>query len=127
MNIGNKLKSLRIEKGFQPLDMAEKLNISETTYRRYERNESSPDIKMLEKIANLYDISINDIIKEDKYVFYNSKNKGDNIGNVVINQLSEKLNEQYELRLKEKDELIRLLQEQNSALKEEIVLLKKPS
>lgn len=106
MNIGAKLKSLRVEKGFEPLDMAEKLNISETTYRRYERNESAPDLNMLEKISKIYEISISDILKEDSYTFYNTKNKGDNIGNVVINQLSEKIIEQYETRLKEKDEII---------------------
>jgi transcriptional regulator with XRE-family HTH domain len=107
MNIGAKLKSLRVEKGFEPLYMAEKLSISETTYRRYERNESAPDLNMLEKISKIYEITISDILKEDSYTFYNTKNKGDNIiGNVVISQLSEKLIEQYETRLKEKDEII---------------------
>jgi transcriptional regulator with XRE-family HTH domain len=105
MNIGNKLKSLRVEKGYESVLMADKLGISETTYRRYERNESAPDINMLEKIAKVYDIELFDLLKDDKLVFNQQNKKGDNNG-LVINQLSEKLIEQYEIRLKEKDEMI---------------------
>jgi transcriptional regulator with XRE-family HTH domain len=50
MDIGNKLKSLRIQKKLEAVNMADLLKISETTYRRYERNESAPDFNMLEKL-----------------------------------------------------------------------------
>jgi hypothetical protein len=52
-------------------------------------------------------MSITDLLKDDSYTFINTKNKGDNIGNVVINHLSEKLIEQYELRITEKDGVIK--------------------
>ena len=39
MKIGNKLKSLRVNKGYTPDFVAEKLGIALITYRRYERNE----------------------------------------------------------------------------------------
>lgn len=43
MKIGAKLKTLRTAKDFEPVDVAEKLGISKSTYGRYERNETVPD------------------------------------------------------------------------------------
>ncbi len=106
MNIGNKIKTLRTAKKIEPIVLAEKLGISLSTYRRYERNESFPDINMLEKLSEVFEIDLSEILKDDSYTFYNTKNKGENIGNVVINYLSEKLIEQYEKRLQEKDFII---------------------
>lgn len=110
MKIGNKLRALRTSKGYDSTDVAEKLGVSKTTYGRYERNETAPDINMIEKIANLYDIEIYELLIDDKLVFNQNNKKGDNNG-VVINYLSEKLIEQYEIRIKEKDEIIRILKE----------------
>ncbi len=113
MKIGTKLKTLRTAKGFEPVDVAEKLGISKSTYGRYERNETVPDGTMLEKIAEVYEIDLVELFNDESYTFYNHKNKGDNIGNVVINNLSEKLNEQYEARIND-------LKEQNNELKERL-------
>jgi transcriptional regulator with XRE-family HTH domain len=112
MEIGNKLKSLRIEKGFETIMMADRLGISDTTYRRYERNESTPDLNMLEKIAKALDKNIFDLLPET-INYSNVKQKGGVAFayNSTINQLSEKLIEQYELRIKEKNDMIALLKE----------------
>ncbi len=109
MNIGNRLKSLRIEKQFEPLDMAIKIGVSETTYRRYERNEACPDLNVLEKMAQALDKSIVELIPHEHLTQNNTFKKegiavAQNLG--VINGLSEKLMEQYENRLKDKDLLI---------------------
>lgn len=104
MNISHIIKSLRILKKLEPIHMAELLGVSINTYRKYERNETSPDINMLEKIANIYDISIIDLLEKDD-VTINNENKNIKIENfLIINQLSKKLIEQYVDRLKEKDE-----------------------
>ena len=71
MNIGNKLKSLRIEKNLEPLDMAIKIGVSETTYRRYERNEASPDLNVLEKMAGALEKNVLDFLP-DNVVFENN-------------------------------------------------------
>jgi transcriptional regulator with XRE-family HTH domain len=110
MEIGKKLRSLRIEKGYETVMMAEKLGVSETTYRRYERNESAPDLNMLEKMAIALDKNIFDLLPET--INYSNKKQKGGVAfayNSTINQLSDKLIEQYELRIKEKDEMIALL------------------
>jgi transcriptional regulator with XRE-family HTH domain len=109
MNIGNKLKSLRVEKRFEPLDMALKLGISETTYRRYERNEASPDLNMIEKIATILDKNVLELIPNE-FVSQVNTFKKDGVGlayHYSVNQLSEKVIELYDKRLEEKDAIIK--------------------
>jgi transcriptional regulator with XRE-family HTH domain len=106
MKIGNKLKSLRVNRGYTPDFVADKLGVSLITYRRYERNESVPDVNMIEKIANTYEISIADLLVDDNIVLSKGQNGGTSNNAIIINQLSEKLIEQYEIRIKEKEEII---------------------
>lgn len=113
MDIGKKLRSLRVEKGFETVMMADKLGISETTYRRYERNESAPDLNMIEKIAAVLGKNFFDLLPETINQTNNDQKGGVAFAyNSTINQLSEKLIEQYEIRINEKDEIIELLKKQ---------------
>jgi transcriptional regulator with XRE-family HTH domain len=109
MKIGEKLKTLRTSKGYTPEIVSEKIGVSKTTYGRYERNESVPDLNILENIANLYELEMFELLSDEKIILNQNNKKGDNNG-LVINQLSEKLIDQYEKKLKtkiNKDEKIR--------------------
>jgi transcriptional regulator with XRE-family HTH domain len=125
MDIGNKLKTLRVQKKFEPITMAEKLGVSINTYRKYERNEAAPDVNMLEKIAKIHDISIIDLFKEEGLTFNNNENKDCNINNLVINQMSEKLLEQKDKIIAEKDIRLAEKEERIQELKEIIAELKR--
>jgi transcriptional regulator with XRE-family HTH domain len=120
MDIGNKLKTLRVQKKLEPINMAELLKISVNTYRKYERNESAPDTNMLEKIAKIHEIEVSDLLKNDKYIFNNNENKDCNINNLVINNLSEKVIELYEKRLEDKDVIIAGKDEIIASLKQQL-------
>ena len=111
MKIGNKLKSLRTGKGYSPENVADRLWVSLITYRRYERNESVPDINMIEKIAAIYEISAVDLLQNENIILSKDQSGGVSNNALIINQLSEKLIEQYEYRIKEKDEFINVLKE----------------
>jgi transcriptional regulator with XRE-family HTH domain len=107
MKIGSKLKGLRVEKGYTTVAMAEILGISDPTYRRYEADKNIPDIMMLDKMAKALDKNYIDLLPKDCTEQYNYDQKGgvtvnQNIG--TINHLSEKIIEQLELRIIEKDE-----------------------
>lgn len=121
MKIGQKLKGMRIEKGFSTIEVAEKLDISDSTYRRFETDKSFPDIFTLDKIAKMYDKNLSDLLPEGITIINN--NTGENFDNAgyVINNQSEKLIEQYEIRLKEKDELMAVRLKEKD---EQIALLK---
>lgn len=62
MNIGHRIKTLRIARQIEPLVMAEKIGISESTYRRYERNESEPTLSIIIKLTNILDVKITDFL-----------------------------------------------------------------
>lgn len=114
MKVGNKIKGLRVEKGITTSIMAEKLGISEPTYRRYEADKSFPDIMMIDKIAKVLEKSFMDLLPNECLIQNNNDQKGglavtQNLG--TINNLSEKLIEQFEKRIVEKDDSIKELKE----------------
>lgn len=123
MKIGSKIKGLRVEKGMTTTTMAERLGISEPTYRRYENDKSFPDIAMVDNIAKVLEKNFMDLLP-DSIVFTNYDQKG-GIAlayQSTINQQNDKLVEQCEKRifekcehLKEKDEQ---LKEKDKRLKE---------
>ena len=106
MEIGNRLKSLRVKKGYSSELVSEKLRISLVTYRRMERNESIPDINIIERIANIYEIAIADVLTDDEIVMSQNQSGATSNNAIILNQLSEKLIEKYEERIKEKDRII---------------------
>ncbi len=114
MLLGKKLKSLRTAKGFSPDIVAERIGVSKSTYGRYERDETTPDLKSLEMLAQLYEIEIYELLTDDKIFFTQNNKKSTGNGFYVYNNLSDKLIEQLELRIKEKDELIALLKSELS-------------
>jgi len=66
MNIGKKLKDSRTKLQLSQEEVAEKLNITRQTLSNWENNKSYPDILNIIELSNLYPISIDELIKEDK-------------------------------------------------------------
>lgn len=53
-----RLTQLRNERGLTRKEIAEKLNIDQTTYGKYELSKRQPDYQMLEKLASFFGVSI---------------------------------------------------------------------
>ena len=66
IKIGAFLKELRKEKGLTQEQLAEKLNVSGRTVSRWETGSNMPDIGMLVVIADLYEVSILEIIAGER-------------------------------------------------------------
>lgn len=105
MEIGKKLRTLRAERGFTQEKMADLLSIPQASYSNLENNKGKIDLKTIQKIAEIYEMDVIDLLKDEGLSFHQNNTKGDNNG-LVMNQISDKLIEQYEIRLKEKDEAI---------------------
>lgn len=58
--------SLRKEKGWTQLEVAEKLNVTDKAVSKWERGIGFPDIKMIEPIAEVFDVSILEIMRSEK-------------------------------------------------------------
>src|SRR5699024_4988661 len=63
---GEKLKQLRKEKGWSQEHLAEKLNVSRQAVYKWEANKGYPDITNLIEISEIFDVTIDELIKEDK-------------------------------------------------------------
>lgn len=66
VEIGEKLKQCRSQKQLTQADVAEKLHVSRKTVSGWETGRSYPDIKMLVKLATLFDISLDDLLNNER-------------------------------------------------------------
>ena len=58
-----RLKELRLTKGISQKEIAEHLGITVAAYSLYERGNREPKIAILRKIAEYYDVSIDDLLE----------------------------------------------------------------
>lgn len=65
MNFGNSLSGARKKSGLSQEDVAEKLGVSRQTISKWETNETLPDIRQAKKLAQLYRLSLDDLISFD--------------------------------------------------------------
>lgn len=56
--IGNRLKSLRDDKGLTQADVAKVLGVSRTTYTQYETGKSEPDLATVNRLAEFFNVSV---------------------------------------------------------------------
>ena len=60
--LGNNIKILRKQKGYSQETLAEQLNVVRQTISKWEKGYSVPDAEMLERIANLFEVSVSEIL-----------------------------------------------------------------
>ena len=66
MEIGKKLKDARMKSGFTQEAVAEKINMSRQTISNWENEKSFPDIVNVIKLSDLYNISLDQLLKGDE-------------------------------------------------------------
>ena len=65
MEIGKRLAKIRKEKGYKQKDLADKLNVSQQVISNIERDATSPDLDFLRGVADLYCMSIDELIERE--------------------------------------------------------------
>ncbi len=65
MSVNNKIRALRELNNWSQEDMAERLNMSKSSYSRLERDERKLDLVKLEKLAAIFKIDIGELIASD--------------------------------------------------------------
>ena len=66
MVIGNKLKNARNEKGITQEQAAELLGVTRQSISNWENNRSYPDIISVIKMSDIYSVSLDHLLKEEK-------------------------------------------------------------
>ncbi|VGM94780.1 Predicted transcriptional regulator [uncultured Avibacterium sp.] len=126
MKVNEKIRFLRESKNWSQEEMASKLGMSTRGYSKIERGESSLTIPKLEKIVEVFDTDILEVMSlgEKNVVFF--KESGNNHSLNIINptsqdlvnevtQLKQTIEHQLEL-LQQKDHIIELQSSQIKAL-----------
>lgn len=62
MTLGERLAKIRKEKGYLQKDLAQLLNVSQQIISNIERNSTAPDIDFLKGVADVYEISLDELI-----------------------------------------------------------------
>lgn len=65
-NIAANLRFLRNRNGLSQEEVAEKIGVSRQSVAKWENGESLPDILKCEALADLYDVSLNDLVRHDQ-------------------------------------------------------------
>ena len=115
--VGEKIKNLRKSRNLSQEEVAESLHVSQSTYARIESGASNSWAGYILPLCEFFGIQPEELLKTDHIVINNNNTSCQYSGGYVVNQLSDKLIEQYEKRLAEKDSLIAYLQKELEELK----------
>ncbi len=63
MNFGEQIKGIRTEQGLTQAQFAEKLNVTRQAVSNWENDKNLPDIEMLIQISDVFQISLDQLIK----------------------------------------------------------------
>lgn len=111
MTLGEKIKKARLGKNFTQEYLAEVLHVSQKTYSNFENDKTKPDFHQVEDIAKTLEISVLDFLSGDSITVNQNNNEIAVAQNYAPITLSEKLIEQYEQRLNDKDTEIEFLKQ----------------
>lgn len=81
--IGTKIKRIREFKNYTQEYMAEKLGVGQSTYARFEKDDSDLTISRLKKISEVLDVKLEDLINANEQIVFNNYGefKGTQSGN----------------------------------------------
>ena len=109
MEVFEKVRFFREAKKMSQEIVSSVLDIEQSQYSRRESGHIPFSIAELEKLSVVFDVEISEFLKEKTIIFTSNNQSGGSFGQYV--SVPDKLIEQYELRLKEKDEMIEILKD----------------
>ena len=74
-SIGKMISLLRKEKGMTQSELAEKMNVTDKAVSKWERDLSCPDINTISKLADVLEVSVDELLQAKKKEYSNTKLK----------------------------------------------------
>jgi transcriptional regulator with XRE-family HTH domain len=108
---GHKIRQIRELKGYSQEYVASKLGISQRAYSKIETNQTKIDWERITKIAELFEVDPIDMISFDDNLIFNNCNQSGKF-ETFINNMPERLIEQYEKRIEELSQEVHFLRRQ---------------
>ena len=109
MQIHEKVKFYRASRRLSQDSVAFKLGLDQSQYSRRESGAIKFDSDEISKLCEVLEVTPMELFNSESIIFNNTNQQGGNFGQYIA--LPEELRKQYELRIKEKDEMIELLKE----------------
>lgn len=66
MNVGEKIKELRLEKNLSQAELSKLLSIDKSTIAKYETNVREPKVYILWKIADYFEVTLDYLVGREK-------------------------------------------------------------
>jgi transcriptional regulator with XRE-family HTH domain len=110
MKLHEKIKHVREERKLSQDFIAHELGLSQSQYSRRESGETKFIAEELIQLSKALETKIADLYGEESAVFNNHNQKGGAFGQYVT--VSDKLIEQFEKRIQDKEDMIKMLKEQ---------------
>ena len=82
--LGKNIKAFRKKKGFSQETLAQELFVVRQTVSKWEKGQSVPDAEMIEKLAEVLDVSVNDLLGKE----IEQKKNEERQENEIVNQLA---------------------------------------
>jgi transcriptional regulator with XRE-family HTH domain len=113
MNIVDKIRQIRIQKGLSQEYLASQLNIHQSTYNSIENGNSELKITTLEKIAEILEVDVRNFFGGTETIFYinNNTHTDSQVGYVNYNSFDEERKTLYEKQIQKLEEEIAFLRE----------------
>ncbi|WP_294310699.1 helix-turn-helix domain-containing protein [uncultured Chryseobacterium sp.] len=114
MTLGTKLNKLRTGRNLTQVQIAERLQVSQNAYNRWESDKAKPAMENLMKIADFYETDVYELLDEKAIVQNNTDRAVGNIHNnntvTINNSVSEEIIESI---LKNQQDITKLVEAQS--------------
>lgn len=110
MQLNEKVQFYRMQRGYSQEYISDLLGLEQSQYSRRETGQVDFRAQEIARLAEVLGIDIAELFNDSTTIFTSNNQSGGNFGQYVY--LPDKLIEQYEARLREKDELITELRRQ---------------
>ena len=127
MGMHDKIRMMRELRQLSQEDMAEKMNMSPSGYAKIERGETRLQCDKLVQIAQIFNVSLSDLVDNDKgVIFFMNENGNNTSANYYSGDHSIMFEiEKLKLQLIHKDELLEQKEKELETLRKMISLLEK--
>ncbi len=117
MTFGTKLRKLRDERKLSQQQVADSIGVKQNTYSRWESDLSTFKIEYLSKLAKVFNVEPIELISSDTNfsIVHNTNNKDSSVNGFNIYM---DMKDVFKDLLDSKDEIIRILKEENGRLKQ---------
>ncbi len=111
MEIGTKIKKVRELKNYTQEYMSQRLNVSQSTYSRFEKDDSDLTISQLKDISEIFGMKVEDLINfDEKFIFNNYGTAHDKSFSVNYQSVSDKERELYDKTILLLEDKIKILE-----------------